>query len=206
MKLSYRLLVVTDIFGATPALQSALARLQADAAQQAGGTPAVALQIHICQPLSCMSGEAVFANDQAAYQAFVQQGGLDSYLQQVNGALTDQQPDLLLGFSAGAAALWCALNHTGGTTGPHKALLCYGGQIRQHHQSAPKVPVTCLWSDETHFDVVALQQQLRHYNNLRQLHWPQHHGFINPHSAGFDAVAAAEFWRRCQQWIAGADF
>jgi len=189
-----RLLVATDIFGATAALQQALAALQAENHQ---------LEIEICQPDSCRS-VPVFTDDQLAYQAFMQQGGLERYQLQVKARLQAHPADLLLGFSAGAAALWCVLNTI--SAGAGKALLCYGGQIRQHSELAPQWPVTCLWSDESHFDVQALQLLLQQYSQIQQLHWPQPHGFINPHSKGYQPQAAAEFWQRCQQWLTAADF
>lgn len=192
------LLVATDIFGATPALQQTLAQLPEIVSGQ--------LQISLCQPDSCDNSTAVFADDQLAYQAFLQSGGLERYQQQVLQTLTEQQPDLVLGFSAGAAALWCSLSRAVAWGSAGQALLCYGGQIRQYSELTPHWPVTCLWSDESHFDVIALQQQLRRSGNLRQQHWPQRHGFINPHSTGYDARAAAVFWQRCQHWIQSGDF
>lgn len=202
-----RLLVATDIFGATTALQAALDSLQNRGAGKCdASSPAVPLQIQLCQPDSCVAGTAPFDNDQLAYQAFLQQGGLAGYQRQVSLALAQHRPHLVLGFSAGAAALWCALSAAGRPTSPDKALLCYGGQIRQHLDLVPKLPVTCLWTEETHFEVHAVQQQLAQYHNLQQCYWPQRHGFINPHSGGFDPTAAAEFWRRCQRWTAGHDF
>lgn len=192
------LLVACDIFGETPALRERLVTLPAVLYGQ--------LQLTLCQPDSCGNTSTVFADDQLAYQAFLQQGGLERYQQQVLQKLTELQPDIVLGFSAGAAALWCSLSNSvvTGTTG--QALLCYGGQIRQYSELTPHWPVTCLWSDESHFDVMALQQQLRRSGNLRQQHWPQRHGFINPHSTGYDARAAAVFWQRCQHWIQSGDF
>jgi hypothetical protein len=196
---SRHLLVATDIFGATAALRSALAQLQSASAE-------IQLQISLCQPDSCDTDQFVFTDDQLAYQAFLRHGGLDRYQSQVATMLEQHQPDLVLGFSAGAAALWSALSTAKPPVTAATALLCYGGQIRQYHHVAPGGPVTCLWSDEKHFDVVALQQQLSQYHNLQQRHWPLPHGFINPHSAGFDALAAAEFWRRCQAWLHGETF
>ena len=189
MKLPRRLLVATDIFGATPALQQELAVLKANHHS---------LQIDICQPDSCQS-VPVFANDQLAYQAFVEQGGLERYQSQVQSRLQAQQADVLLGFSAGASALWCALSTA--RAGAGKALLCYGGQIRNYSALIPQWPVTCVWADELHFDVRELQQTLRHQPGLQQEHWQLPHGFINPHSTGYQAQAAAAFWRRCQDWL-----
>ena len=194
MKQPRRLLVATDIFGATAALQQALAALQADNQQ---------LVIDICQPDSCLS-VPVFADDQLAYQAFIQQGGLERYQAQILNRLQAYPADLLLGFSAGAAALWLVLSTA--TPGAGKALLCYGGQIRHYSALAPQWPVTCLWSDELHFDVRALQMLLQQYPQLQQQHWQQSHGFINPHSNGYQPQAAAEFWQRCQQWLTVEDF
>lgn len=194
MKQPQRLLVATDIFGATAALQQELAALQADNHQ---------LQVEICQPDSCQA-VPVFADDQLAYQAFLQHGGLERYQVQIEAKLLAYQADLLLGFSAGAAALWFGLSTA--TPAAGKALLCYGGQIRQYSALAPQWPVTCLWSDEQHFDVRALQLTLQQYPQLQQQHWSQPHGFINPHSKDYQPQAAAEFWQRCRQWLTTENF
>ncbi len=198
MQRKRHLLVATDIFGATPGLQQALTQQPAVVNGQ--------LQLTLCQPDSCGNTSTVFADDQLAYQAFLQHGGLEHYQQQVHQALAAQQPDLVLGFSAGAAALWCSLSSADCADSTGQALLCYGGQIRQYSELTPHWPVTCVWSDESHFDVMALQQKLSQAGNVRQLHWPQRHGFINPHSSGFNAAAAAEFWSGCQRWIQSGDF
>lgn len=198
MKSTRHLLVATDIFGTTPALRETLAILPDVLNGQ--------LELTLCQPDSCVNTSTVFADDQLAYQAFLQHGGLALYQQQVQSALQQQQPDLVLGFSAGAAALWCSLSSAAAAGSAGQALLCYGGQIRQYSELTPHWPVTCLWSNESHFDVVALQQQLSQSGTVRQQHWPQRHGFINPHSTGYDAGAAAVFWQRCRQWIQSGDF
>lgn len=198
MQSKRHLLVATDIFGATPALRETLATLPEVLSGQ--------LQLTLCQPQSCGTTSTVFADDHLAYQAFLQQGGLAQYHQQVHQTLAALQPELVLGFSAGAAALWCSLSSADCAASSGYALLCYGGQIRQHPELTPHWPVTCLWTDESHFDVVALQQQLSQSGNVRQQHWPQPHGFINPHSKGYDASAAAMFWQRCRQWIQSGDF
>lgn len=197
MTSTLRLLVASDIFGHTEALNAALAQLVLQGA---------ALRISICQPDSCRIENRRFANDEQAYQAFMQQGGLAVYQQQLSTALSQQQPDLVLGFSAGAAALWCALSELPAAATPARALLCYGGQIRQHVALQPKLAVTCLWSDETHFDVRALQCALAVQTNVLQQHWPYHHGFINPLSKNYQRDGATEFWRRCQLWLSGGDF
>lgn len=188
------LLVATDIFGATPALKTALNQLQS-------AVKAFSLDLMVVQPDSCANEPLVFADDQLAYQAFLQHGGLLRYQEVVKHAFCTQRPDFVLGFSAGAAALWAQLSLETQTAHSGKALLCYGGQIRQLTHLTPNWPVTCLWSDETHFDVHALQQQLSIHPMVQQLHWPLRHGFINPHSTGFAEESAAEFWQLCLRWL-----
>lgn len=194
MIMAKNLLVATDIFGETTALSRQLAQLQ-------NAVSEFSLDIIVVQPDSCLNEPSVFPDDQQAYQAFLQHGGLLRYQDVVKNAFCAQRPNFVLGFSAGAAALWSQLNVETPTTHSGKALLCYGGQIRQQSHLPPNWPVTCLWSDETHFDVRALQQQLSVHPKVQQLHWPLRHGFINPHSTGFSEESAAEFWQLCLRWL-----
>lgn len=183
-----KLLVCADIFGVTPQLEAALA--------------ALALPCVITGPLSAC-GQPRFSDDLQAYHAFLDAGGLAVYTAAVRELLVAQQPTHLLGFSAGAAALWQICAELDLVSCVQQAVLCYGGQIRQFTQLQPACPVRCLWSDETHFDVAALQQTLEavSHHGFSQQHWPYPHGFINPHSGNYRAGAASLFWQQLPDWL-----
>lgn len=183
-----KLFVCADIFGVTPELTAAVAALP---------VPGV-----ITGPASAIGMK--FSDDQQAYAAFVAAGGLPAYTAAVRQMLLTQQPTHLLGFSAGAAVLWQLIAQAEKARTVQQALLCYGGQIRQFDALQPLCPVHCLWSDESHFDVIALQQQLAASpgnHTLSQQHWPYPHGFINPHSKNYQAAAASQFWQQVHGWL-----
>ena len=141
-----------------------------------------------------------FASDEQAYQTFLQQGGMQAYVDKLQQQLQLMtQPYLALGFSAGAAALWqlAALPQPG----LQRLICCYGGQIRHQPQLVPQVPVQLIWAEERHFCVSALHQLLLNKPQISSELTPWSHGFANPLSAGYQPTAAA--W--LQQWLmAGA--
>lgn len=185
--MSIKLFVCADIFGVTPELTAAVQHFN--------------MPYQLIGPASAGGGRN-FADDASAYAAFVSDGGLPAYTERVRSAATRWQPSHLLGFSAGAAALWqlSAEAAPGVLQRPvTQAVLCYGGQIRQFTNLTPACPVHCLWSDESHFDVTALQQTLAGRCDkalFSQQHWPYPHGFVNPHSQHYQAPAARQFWQQ----------
>jgi dienelactone hydrolase len=178
------LLVCTDIFGITPALQAWLAPLTA-------------------QPLLLSPYDQMveFSDDGTAYQFFTQQGGLTAYQQKLKQYLAQQQgPLVVLGFSAGAAVLWSAMAI--GVQGQHgsqlqQAWLFYGGQIRLQPQLQPCCPTKLIWSQESHFDVAALHQQLSTTDLVDSELTCYAHGFLNPASQGYHPEAATHY----QRWL-----
>lgn len=134
-----------------------------------------------------------FADESAAYQHFLHCGGFAQYLDTVRQQLPAlcKEVDLVVGFSAGGAALFQCLTEIG------KPLACqflvyYPGQVRKFSDWQLQQPLTAIWSDETHFSVVelvaAITQPL-----LNQRYCPANHGFMNPQSNNFDeSLARAE--------------
>jgi len=186
-----RLLVCADIFGVTSELSAAVT--------------ALAVPCVLTGPSSATGVR--FDDDNDAYAAFVDTGGLSAYMAQVAALIKAQQPTHLLGFSAGAAVLWQLCAQAEIINATQQALLCYGGQIRQFDELQPRCKVDCLWSDESHFDVTALQQQLATrvtHGAFSQQHWPFPHGFVNPMSNNYQAAAASRFWQQVQAWLTGS--
>ena len=73
----------------------------------------------------------------------------------------------------------------------------YGGQIRHCVDVQPQVKTTLIWAQEAHFDVLNLHHQLAQRKLVSSVLTQYQHGFINPHSAGFNSEAASYY----QQWL-----
>lgn len=210
------LLVCSDIFGINPALQAFFSGLDGELLL-----------------LSPYTKQQHFCDDEKAYQYFQQQGGLDSYRQKLRQTLNhlaiqqhqQQQTVIAVGFSAGAAALWCEL---GGelaaelgselaheldgelaaelansaaakpqSTVIQQAFCFYGGQIRHFADLSPACQTELIWAQERHFDVKALATVLNGNKNVSSRHCGYSHGFINPKSAGYHKQGAAYY----QRWL-----
>lgn len=202
------LLVCTDIFGINPALEAFFRDWQGELLL-----------------LSPYAKQQDFSDDKQAYQYFQQHGGLDSYRQKLRLTLhqlaTAQQTVLAVGFSAGAAALWCELSCERGIGAGDKpgseqttnsasatqaapglqfvrqAFCFYGGQIRHFAELSPCCPTTFIWAQEPHFDVEALSGVIAQKHQVRCYLSRYKHGFINPKSAGYHKQGAAYY----QRWL-----
>lgn len=131
-----------------------------------------------------------FSDEEQAYQAFVESGGVDAYFEQLNVIMMFiEQPVVLIGFSAGAAALWRLTDDKLRYQASH-FIGFYPGQIRHYLDITPGVDSTLIFPQhEPHFDVSDVMTQLNHPSiQNRQLRVS--HGFMNKLSPGFDANAA----------------
>ncbi len=177
-----QLVLVTDIFGHTPQLQETLNNLKLDAV--------------ICSPYAA---ETYFNQEASAYEAFNQQGGVASYvdlLVEKLSSLSPEKPVLLIGFSAGAAALWhfiCS-EQVSRLHRDSSAWLFYGGQIRHALAKQPQINTQVYWTAESHFNVQECHQQMLSKPHVVSQILPYSHGFINPQAKGFIAHAATDFW------------
>lgn len=178
----HEILLVTDIFGDSPQLRETLST--------------IGLKATIISPYS---EYRIFADESQAYQAFLAAGGLDAYYHNLLQALKLHRADslkLMIGFSAGAAALWrfiCS-EHATSTDKECQAWLYYGGQIRDELSLQPQLNTVIRWSLETQFDVWQCHHAMQNKALVDSAVLPYQHGFINPQSKGFIAHAAADFW------------
>ena len=172
-----QLVIVTDIFGAQSEVLLQFQQLSSDY---------LCVQPYDHQP-------PVFADDQEAYQYFLEHAGMEAYCNTLSEVLKAQtQPVFLLGFSAGAAACWAnlALKHL-----TVKACVgFYGGQIRQMTHLQPLYPTELIFAEETHFSVPELMSTLANKANVKQSIAPYPHGFMNVLSKGYQAEAAQLYW------------
>lgn len=166
-------LLVTDIFGCGKGLQSLLQALSL------AGIKPVALDPY-------QGKETCFKNEAEAYQAFLAEGGYDSYLQQVQQYVCDKTT-AIIAFSSGATAVWRALgNHH--YPAVQQVWLFYPGHIHQYLHLLPSCPVqVILPATEQGFCVKTVAGQLQDKLGVEVKNVPAEHGFMNFDSANYDA-------------------
>lgn len=106
-----------------------------------------------------------------------------------------------MGFSAGAAATYKALNDFSSDSEQMKTIRhligFYPGQIRHHLDITPGCPVTLVFPrSEQHFDLDKVIDSLAKKANIRCIRAPFAHGFMNPLSASYHKRAAAHYYRQ----------
>lgn len=181
--MSQHILLVSDIFG----LCTGLNRLVQDLAAT------VTAQLQLIDPYQ---GEAQhFAAEQQAYAAYSAQCGHDRYAGRVAQALqaAPQPFELVIGFSAGAGALWRVLAQVHADK-VKQAVLFYPGQIHRHLAVAPQVPTQIIFGDsEPHFAVADICAQLQQQPAVSAVTTPFAHGFMNPVSKAFNEAAYRQY-------------
>ncbi|MCC2615389.1 dienelactone hydrolase family protein [Aestuariibacter halophilus] len=143
--------------------------------------------------MSAHPDNATFCDETLAYQAFVQQGGVERYVARLRDALVAcKEPVTLLGFSAGGAAAWHMTTH-GRPACVERVITYYPGQIRHALDICPQVPCDVVFAHrERHFDQQAVIGHLARYPQVNVRSQTAPHGFMNPLSGGYDAVAAQQ--------------
>ena len=165
------LLIVTDVFGNTPAIAS------------------FARQFPVpCLIASPFSGEKTqYPAETLAYHAFIAEGGVGAYAEHVAQLIEANHSSLryAFGFSAGASALW--LNSANPAMAKlQQAVLFYGSRIRDYRDVQPVCPTRLIFAEqEVAFEPAKLVADLRQRNQDAELVKGSKHGFMNPYSAGF---------------------
>lgn len=172
------ILIATDIFGHTPSLDRLAGRLDA-------GT------IKIIDPYD---NKTSFRDEAAAYAFFKGRVGLVAYAKKITDHLksdhlkTGRLPQILIGFSVGAAAIW-SLSTDPAFAGIQQAIGFYGSQIRQHTRRQPACDTRLIWPrSEPHFDVDHLISELKETPKVSCHKARGLHGFMNERSQNFDAA------------------
>jgi dienelactone hydrolase len=166
-------LIVSDIFGLTPALR--------ELAQN------VCEQAIILDPYQ--GKEMSFSNESSAYSYFTTQIGLDNYHNHIATCIAKQKSKIrLIGFSIGASAIWQISENPNSNI--VSAMLFYGSQIRFSANLNPAFEVTVfLPKYEPHFCVERLIKQLKGRDNTFVEQTNYLHGFMNRHSDNFNLTA-----------------
>ncbi len=180
------LVIASDIFGCTPEL--------IECANQLAHS-----NYHLVSPYS--PGQ-YFDDESHGYDAFIQQGGIDGYIQKLTHAIAAiSKPVDLLGFSAGGAAAFyvCATEIAHSV---RKSWCFYPGQVRHYTHMIPQVSCRITFaSNEAHFDVSEVMTALGEKPNLNLATCEFSHGFMNRRSMGFDEMGYQDYLRKIRQWL-----
>lgn len=151
-----------------------------------------------------------FQSEQKAYHAFLAEGGISRYASKVTVRLQEQNRtasgaariQMVIGFSAGASALWMASAQPEAAQ-IQAAVLFYGSRIRDLQKLQPLCPVRLIFAEkETAFDAVALSKELQSLGHQAELARNTSHGFMNPYSRGFHVKTQALYLTQLAQLAA----
>lgn len=186
-------LMVTDIFGATDGIKSLRRQLS--------------LQGNMVSIIEPYKGKNIpKAQEADTYRYFLNECGHEQYLAHVNHALTSalklaDQDIYIIGFSAGASAVWRALdsNHPLFNIDQHSHAIkhfmgFYPTQIRHHLALSSICKSSIIFpKSEDHFNVKDIIRHLSSNYHTRCIQTPFNHGFMNPTSKHYQHNACVDF-------------
>jgi len=150
------IIIITDIFGLTPALLTLSQTLKANT---------------IVDPYQ--GQQLAFENEADAYAYFSENVGLDAYLAQLQKIVSLAPIEsILIGFSIGATTMW-RLSETTLANRIEQGFGFYGGQIRKYTDIKP------------HFSIDELQNTLDQTQRVKMLNSNYYHGFMNIYSDNY---------------------
>ncbi len=189
--------VITDIFGKSPALEKLCTNLQDSSSGD----------IQIIDPYNGKSID--FSDEKQAYQHFTLSGGVEAYAKVLLEALTtkhlpkkqvpnkqgsnEQVPTRIIAFSVGASALW-SVSENNQLIHVTQATCFYGSQIRRYQNITPIFPIQLIFpAHEDHFDVDELEINVARKEKVATMKTTYLHGFMNELSTNFDTNAYKEY-------------
>lgn len=177
-----RLILISDIFGRTPALEA----LGTDLSVPAPGCPPVPPPA-IVDPYG--GTDPQFDSEASAYDYFTARVGLDRYVEILKQRLDDVPPGaVLMGFSVGAAALW-RISDNPRFSNVVKGFCFYGSRIRDYPDVRPRFDLDLIFPRmEPRFNVKELIQDLSDRPRITCSRATGLHGFMNRLSPNFDAA------------------
>ena len=178
------IILATEIWGRTPHIDALSARLRPHARR-----------VTVADPFD--GHDPRFSSEEEAHAAYLDRGGLEPYARRIKALVAATAPPvLLMGFSAGAGAVWVAAC-TEDTPIIH-ACCFYGSPIRTMADRTPRVPIDLIFPDhEPHFDVDELANTLTAKPLVTCHRANAGHGFMNPLSANHDETAS----RHWTDWL-----
>ncbi len=166
-----RIIIVSDIFGKTPALDKL--------------SYAIAPDTKIIDPYCGKFMD--FQNEHMAYEYFMKQVGLNDYCQVIKSVLSKKlSPVILIGFSVGGSAIWKIFDSLNSKQVKH--MFCfYSSQIRHSQEINPSCKVDFVMpAYEPGFSIKELSEQLLTKENVTIHHTSYLHGFMNKYSENFN--------------------
>ncbi|WP_042142476.1 MULTISPECIES: hypothetical protein [unclassified Pseudoalteromonas] len=184
-----KLILVPDIFGCTTEFQQ-YANTQKSMLDKMINQD---IELVLVDPYQGQTFE--FDNDTQAYEKYLSLGGHEHYLSLIKKEIESNKNDdvYIVGFSAGASAIWRALD--GFKSDKHCEFIgFYPSQIRNFLDIKLNIKSHIIFpQSESHFEVKDVMESLGHYESLKISHTQYQHGFMNPLSKGFNESAFNEF-------------
>lgn len=180
-------IIVSDIFGKTPALDRLCRAVGAD--------------VDVIDPYG---GEYLgFWTEKQAYEYFMAHIGLNTYCDAVRSRLEKSpSPAMLVGFSVGASAVW-RISESLDSQKVRRAVCFYGSQIRHFMEIEPSIAVDhILPFHEPAFNVDELAGSLAGKNNVVLHRTPYLHGFMNEVSKNYNELGYRTYidWLQRSSW------
>jgi dienelactone hydrolase len=201
--MSIHLLFITDIFGVTQQLDE-LCGYIADK----GLSVTMVSPYPLDTALTTGNQRLIFDNEAIAYDHFIQTSGHNLYIERCKLAITNVAEQAkstdsalyIIGFSAGASAVWNALDEINddGHVNTNLADIYFTGfypsQIRHHTKLKPKGKIQLIFpSHESHFDLADVINQLKNNSQTKCVSTDFFHGFLNDQSTQFNQFAYQGF-------------
>lgn len=165
------IVIVSDIFGKTPALCELAEQLSTDKT------------VEIIDPYQ--GKYLAFENEAQAYQYFQNHVGIEQYCSILSQKSSIFDQCGLIAFSVGATVAWRLSEHL------HRSSIkqmigFYGSQIRHFTEVKPQIEVELIFPRyEAHFNVQDLSSTLNQNANVTSTCVDYLHGFMNKHSENF---------------------
>lgn len=172
-----RVLLVSDIFGLCESTDLLISALTAQGHS-----------IDIVEPYTNQRHD--FVDETSAYNAFIEHCGHDGYLALTTAALVAFKPDAVIGFSAGANALWraSALKQSN-----ELQFICfYPTRIHRFLDHEVNCATEVIFpAFESAFDVAEIDKVIATKENVTTKLTPYQHGFMNSRSKAYSDMAQA---------------
>lgn len=173
------LLICTDIFGVTPDLKAWVDNIVFDG------------DINFLSPYSAQND---LMDERTAYAQFSECGGIDPYVDKISSCIKQQGPDIVIGFSAGAASAYKALSLLKNNLVTQRLLGFYPGQIRFFTDLAPTIHCDLFFANsEPHFDSDLVIEALQKHQTVNCKKTKYQHGFMNARSGGYSSEGQTEY-------------
>lgn len=145
-----------------------------------------------------------YSEEEKAYSHFMQNVGFEKgtrHIEQLIDQLNEQYDQVgIIGFSVGATIAWfCSIHHE-----ISFAVCCYGSRIRSYTSIEPECPVLLIFPEkEESFDLDDLIENLKQKRNenIKMQRFSGSHGFIDPYSDKYAALAAEKALRLIDEFI-----